>query len=87
MPAVWSLVVRNRAKELTELLMDVDRIRAERRKAKTNRNKYVGTGNDPMSFGTGRYGGFGNDTPGRGYGGGGYDSGGCCWCPDCSSEL
>ncbi|OCB91075.1 ENTH-domain-containing protein [Sanghuangporus baumii] len=69
--------VRNRAKELTELLMDVDRIRAERRKAKTNRNKYVGSGNDPMSFGSGRYGGFGSDTfgSGRGYGGGSYDSG------------
>ncbi|KAL5501904.1 ENT3 [Sanghuangporus vaninii] len=69
--------VRNRAKELTELLMDVDRIRTERRKAKMNKNKYVGTGNDPMSFGTGRYGGFGSDTfgSGRGYGGGSYDSG------------
>ena len=70
-------VVRNRAKELSTLLMDVDMIRAERRKAKTNRNKYVGTGNNPSSFGGGRYGGFGSDTfsSGRGYGGGAYDSG------------
>ncbi|PAV16795.1 ENTH-domain-containing [Pyrrhoderma noxium] len=69
--------VRNRAKELAELLMDVDRIRSERRKAKANRNKYVGTGNDPMSFvGSGsRYGGFGSDSVSSGsrnYGGG-YD--------------
>lgn len=56
--------------------MDVDRIRAERRKAKSNRNKYVGTGNDPMSFTGGRYGGFGSDSVGgRSYGGGGYDRG------------
>ena len=55
--------------------MDVDKIRAERRKAKANRSKYVGTGNNPMSFTSDRYGGFGSDTFGRGYGGGGYDGG------------
>ncbi|KAH8108517.1 hypothetical protein DFH11DRAFT_1747615 [Phellopilus nigrolimitatus] len=70
--------VRNRAKEIAELLMDVDRIRTERRKAKANRNKYIGTGNDAMSYtggSGGRYGGFGNDSLGSGsrsYGGG-YD--------------
>lgn len=63
------------------MLMDVDRIRTERRKAKANRNKYVGTGNDPMSFSTssgGRYGGFGSDSLGSGsrsYGGGGGSGG------------
>ena len=63
--------VRNRARELVELLSDIDTIRAERRKAKTNRGKYVGTGNDPMSFtsGSGRYSGFGSDSLGSG---GGY---------------
>ncbi|KIJ62654.1 hypothetical protein HYDPIDRAFT_94170 [Hydnomerulius pinastri MD-312] len=63
--------VRNRARELVELLSDVDAIRQERRKAKTNRNKYVGTGNDPMSFTTGssRFGGFGSDSLGGGSGG------------------
>ena len=72
--------VRNRAKELAELLSDVERIRAERRKAKANRNKYVGTGNDGMSFSGGsggRYGGFGSDSlssGSRSYGGG-YDRG------------
>ncbi|KAL4080776.1 hypothetical protein J3A83DRAFT_65434 [Scleroderma citrinum] len=62
------LNVRNRARELVELLSDVEAIRVERRKAKTNRHKYTGTGNDPMSFTSGgsRYGGFGNDSFGGG---------------------
>lgn len=67
--------VRNRAKEIAELLSDVEKIRSERRKAKTNRNKYTGTGNDGMSFssgGGGRYGGFGSES--GGYSGGGGDS-------------
>jgi epsin len=66
-----SVSVRNRSKELVELLADVDQIRQERKKAKSNRSKYVGTGNDGFSFGGsgGRYGGFGNDSLG---GGGSY---------------
>ena len=60
-------VVRNRSKELVELLADVDKIRQERKKAKTNRTKYVGTGNDGFSsLGGGRYGGFGSDALGGG---------------------
>ncbi|KAM6494275.1 hypothetical protein JOM56_010636 [Amanita muscaria] len=59
--------VRNRARELVELLSDVEKIRGERRKAKTNRHKYTGTGNDGFgpSFQSGgsRYGGFGNENP------------------------
>jgi epsin len=60
--------VRNRSKELVELLADVDKIRRERKEAKANRSKYVGTGNDGFSFGGGggRYGGFGNDALGAG---------------------
>ncbi|KAF9499095.1 ENTH-domain-containing protein [Pleurotus eryngii] len=68
--------VRNRAKELVELLSDVEKIRTERRKAKANKHKYTGTGNDGfgsggMSFSSGssRYGGFGSET--MGYGGSG----------------
>lgn len=57
------LNVRNRAKELTELLGDVDRIRAERKKARATKNKYTG-----VEGGTGRFGGFGNES--SGYGGG-----------------
>ncbi|KAF8895217.1 hypothetical protein BD779DRAFT_1498187 [Infundibulicybe gibba] len=70
--------VRNRSRELVELLSDVEKIRSERRKAKINKNKYVGTGNDGfggggMSFSSGgsRYGGFGSDS----LGGGGGDYG------------
>ena len=64
--------IRNRAKEIAELLSDVEKIRQERRKAKANRNKYTGTGNDGLSFATSggsRYGGFGSES--GGYGGGG----------------
>src|SRR6201995_6168023 len=34
--------VRNRSKELVELLSDVDKIRTERKKSKSNRAKYSG---------------------------------------------
>lgn len=74
---MWG-VVRNRAKEIVELLSDVDRIRTERRKAKANKNKYIGQGNDGMSFGGGgRFGGFGNDN--SNYVGGSGGSGGSGW--------
>ena len=71
------VIVRNRSRELVELLGDVDKIRGERRKAKANKHKYTGVGNDPMSFTSGgsRYGGFGSE--GLGYSGssGGYGGG------------
>ncbi|KAJ9110436.1 hypothetical protein QFC19_001562 [Naganishia cerealis] len=69
--------VRNRAKELADLLGDIERIRQERRKAKQNRNKYSGVaggsgnmgdyGSSLRSGGGGggsqsRYGGFGSDS-------------------------
>ncbi|KAI6082485.1 ENTH-domain-containing protein [Hypoxylon rubiginosum] len=64
--------VRNRAKELAELLGDVERIRAERKKARTNKAKYTGVEGGAMSGFSGsgsssRYGGFGSES---GYGGG-----------------
>lgn len=68
--------VRNRAAELGKLLSDVEMIRAERKKARTNKNKYGGVeGGAGMSGGfssgsSSRYGGFGSET--GGYGGGGY---------------
>ncbi|KAJ7162968.1 ENTH-domain-containing protein [Mycena filopes] len=72
--------VRNRSRELVELLSDVDKIRGERRKAKANKHKYTGTGHDGgMSFASdtgGRYGGFGSESLGGGGGGGGYSGGG-----------
>jgi len=67
--------VRNRAKELAELLSDVDRIRAERKKARATRNKYTGVEGGPGMGGglssSSRYGGFGSEESG-GAGGGGY---------------
>ncbi|ETS60437.1 hypothetical protein PaG_05649 [Moesziomyces aphidis] len=73
--------VRNRAKELAEMLSDVDRIRQERRKARTNKTKYTGGGNGEFvpGSGTGRYGGFGSDSYWAGGGAGagaGSSSGG-----------
>ncbi|OCH90414.1 ENTH-domain-containing protein [Obba rivulosa] len=66
--------VRNRSRELVELLSDVEKIRTERRKAKANKHKYTGAGNEALSFnsGGGRYGGFGSDS--LAYGGSGSGS-------------
>lgn len=71
--------VRNRAKELSELLSDVDRIRTERKKARATKNKYIGV-EGGSGFGSGmsggsRYGGFGSDSYG-GYSGGVFGDGG-----------
>jgi epsin len=73
--------VRNRAKELAELLSDVERIRTERKKARATKNKYTGV-EGGMSFGGGfsgsggRYGGFGSESAGAGAAGyGGYSGG------------
>ncbi|KAF1954927.1 ENTH-domain-containing protein [Byssothecium circinans] len=76
--------VRNRAKELAELLSDVDRIRTERKKARANRNKFGGveggmgmSGGFSGNGGGSRYGGFGSDEAGYGgYTGGVYGDGG-----------
>lgn len=74
--------VRNRSKELAELLGDVDRIRAERKKARSNRNKFGGVqGGGGMSSGlssSNKYGGFGSEDAGTygGYSGGVYGDGG-----------
>ncbi|GAP85281.1 putative Golgi to endosome transport protein [Rosellinia necatrix] len=70
--------VRNRAKELAELLGDVERIRAERKKARSNKAKYTGVEGGPMSgfsgssSSSGRYGGFGSESAGYGASSGGY---------------
>ncbi|KAI1756872.1 hypothetical protein F4782DRAFT_526547 [Xylaria castorea] len=74
--------VRNRAKELADLLGDVERIRSERKKARTNKAKYTGVEGGAMGgfsgSSGGRYGGFGSES--AGYGGssagyGGYSGG------------
>lgn len=66
--------IRNRAKELTALLGDVEKIRAERKKARSNKTKYGGMGNESAGGfgGSGKkYGGFGSDSLSFG---GGYSS-------------
>ncbi|KAJ9636405.1 Epsin-3, clathrin recruitment and traffic between the Golgi and endosome [Coniosporium tulheliwenetii] len=75
--------VRNRSKELAELLSDVDRIRAERKKARATKNKYGGVEGGSgfstgMSGGGSRYGGFGSEEQSGygGYSGGVYGDGG-----------
>ncbi|CAJ2500788.1 Uu.00g036410.m01.CDS01 [Anthostomella pinea] len=64
--------VRNRAKELAELLGDVERIRSERKKARANKAKYTGVEGGGMAgfsgsgAGSSRYGGFGSESAGSG---------------------
>jgi epsin len=72
--------VRNRSQELAKLLSDVDAIRAERKKARANRNKFGGIeggmGLGGFSGGS-RMGGFGSDDATYGgYSGGVYGDGG-----------
>lgn len=57
------IIVRNRAKELAELLSDSEKIRTERRKAKQSKTKYTGVGSDEAGFGGSgkKYGGFGSE--------------------------
>ncbi|XP_032410107.1 clathrin interactor 1a [Xiphophorus hellerii] len=54
--------VRQKVKELIEFVQDDDRLREERKKAKKNKDKFVGVSSDSMGF--------------RGYSGDRYDSGG-----------
>ena len=72
--------VRNRAQEIAKLLSDVDAIRAERKKARANRNKAGGVEGGmvvggAMSSGS-RYGGFGSEGGFGGYRGEVYGDGG-----------
>ncbi|KAK4098598.1 ENTH-domain-containing protein [Parathielavia hyrcaniae] len=54
--------VRHRAKELAELLSDVDRIRTERKKARTNKGKFTAMQGGGGFGSSSRYGGFGSDS-------------------------
>lgn len=69
--------VRNRAKELTDLLSDVERIRAERKKSRATRQKYTGVeggaglGGSSSMASSSRYGGFSSEDMRAGAGGGG----------------
>jgi len=87
--------VRNRAKELAELLQDSERIRQERRKAKSNTNKFgavssegafPGSSSSSGFGGSGKkYGGFSSDDYGSGSAGAVYGDGGGFSATDTSS--
>ncbi|KAJ2486019.1 Epsin-3, clathrin recruitment and traffic between the Golgi and endosome [Coemansia sp. RSA 2320] len=79
--------VRQRSRELVDLVQNSDRVRDERQRAKDNRNKYSGISNDAamVGFGSGgissgggnKYSGFGSESIGRSggkYAGFGSDS-------------
>lgn len=42
--------VRQRVKELVEFVQDDDRLREERKKAKKNKDKYIGVSSDSMGY-------------------------------------
>lgn len=78
--------VRHKVRELIDFIQDDDRLREERKKAKKNKDKYIGMSSDAM--GGSRSGGFGGYSGGGGGGGGGYNDewrsnrggGGENWC-------
>lgn len=47
--------VRNKVKEIISLVQDNERLREERKRAKKNRDKYVGMSSEDARFQTGRY--------------------------------
>ncbi|KAK4193221.1 Epsin-3 [Podospora australis] len=63
--------VRHRAKELAELLGDVERIRTERKKARAIKGKFVGMQGGSGMGSSSRFGGFGSNSDSSGGGGGG----------------
>lgn len=42
--------VRQKVKEMVEFIQDDDRLREERKKAKKNRDKYIGVSSDSMGY-------------------------------------
>lgn len=69
--------VRHRAKELADLLGDVERIRTERKKARAIKGKFVGMQGGSGMGSSSRFGGFGSNSDsygGSGGGGGGSSS-------------
>lgn len=62
----WGLNVRNRAKELANFVLNPDRVRAERAKAKQNESKYTGVSSNDLGGGSG----FGSKSSSSSFGGG-----------------
>ncbi|XP_017058408.1 telomere length regulation protein TEL2 homolog isoform X1 [Drosophila ficusphila] len=63
--------VRHKVRELIDFIQDDDRLREERKKAKKNKDKYIGMSSDAMGMRSGGYSGY----SGGGGGGGGYNDG------------
>ncbi|KAI8871086.1 ENTH-domain-containing protein [Ramicandelaber brevisporus] len=68
------LAIRQRSKELSELLQNVSKIREERKLAKLNRGKYGGVSNETIHQGASFKSGEGFGGSGKKYGGFGSDS-------------
>jgi len=51
--------VKNRAKEIADMLSDTEKIKEERKKARLNRNKYTGVASDQARSGFGAFSGEG----------------------------
>ncbi|XP_034116731.1 uncharacterized protein LOC117576227 isoform X1 [Drosophila albomicans] len=65
--------VRHKVRELIDFIQDDDRLRDERKKAKKNKDKYIGMSSDAMGSRSGGYSGYSGG--GGGGGGGGYNDG------------
>ncbi|XP_017088663.2 clathrin interactor 1 isoform X2 [Drosophila bipectinata] len=64
--------VRHKVRELIDFIQDDDRLREERKKAKKNKDKYIGMSSDAMGMRGSGYSGY---SGGGGSGGGGYNDG------------
>ncbi|KAL7730524.1 hypothetical protein ACLKA6_000525 [Drosophila palustris] len=62
--------VRHKVRELIDFIQDDDRLREERKKAKKNKDKYIGMSSDAMGSRSSGYSGY---SGGGGGGGGGYN--------------
>ena len=66
--------IRHKVSDMIEFVQDDDRLRDERKKAKKNKDKYVGMSSDAMGFRSRSSGGFGGFDSGGGNSGGWKDS-------------
>ncbi|XP_017142224.1 telomere length regulation protein TEL2 homolog isoform X1 [Drosophila miranda] len=68
--------VRHKVRELIDFIQDDDRLREERKKAKKNKDKYIGMSSDAMGMrGSSGYSGYSGGGGGGGGGSGGYNDG------------
>nr|NP_732736.2 liquid facets-Related, isoform D [Drosophila melanogaster]AAN14377.2 liquid facets-Related, isoform D [Drosophila melanogaster] len=67
--------VRHKVRELIDFIQDDDRLREERKKAKKNKDKYIGMSSDAMGMRSGGYSGYSGGSGGGGGGSGGYNDG------------